>query len=60
MILNKPPNERLVEVEYSGNTIKVRAIYGRDGVLPHWESEDGTKSWSPDFFTSWQYITKEI
>jgi hypothetical protein len=37
-----PPSGTLVEVELDGNIIKAKAVYGREGILPHWESEDGT------------------
>jgi hypothetical protein len=39
---SSPPSGTLVEVELDGNIIKAKAIYGREGILPHWESEDGT------------------
>lgn len=49
----KPPNERVVEVEYNGAVIRVRAIWGRDGILPHWESEDRNSVWPPNAFSRW-------
>lgn len=52
----KPPNEQLVEVEHEREIIRVRAIWGRDGLLPHWESEDRGILWSPDAFHRWRVI----
>lgn len=51
----KPPNEQVVEVKNGPKVIRVRAIWGRDGVLPHWESEDGDKMWGASAFTRWRY-----
>lgn len=52
----RPPNVEWVTVicYNTGKEIKARAIYGSDGVRPHWEREDGTlceasafKKWKP-------------
>lgn len=51
---SKPPNEQLVEVEYNGQVIRVRAIWGRDGTRPHWEDEDKNRLWSPSAFNRWR------
>lgn len=51
----KPPNEKVVEVEADdAGIIRVRAIWGRDGTLPHWESEDGDSVWHPSAFSRWR------
>ncbi len=34
---DKPPNEQWVEVKKGRHALKARAIWGRDGTLPHWE-----------------------
>lgn len=52
----KPPNETLVEVD---GPLRVRAIWGRDGLLPHWESENRTTLWGPNAFTRWRHLTYE-
>ncbi len=52
----KPPNETLVEVEYEGGIIRARAIWGRDGMLPHWESEDRDTLWEPRAFSRWREV----
>lgn len=49
-----PPNEQVVEVEWNGFIIRVRSIYGRDGTLPHWESEDRDTLWTPNAFDRWR------
>lgn len=54
----KPPNEKIVEVEYDNRIIRVKAIWGRDGIRAHWESEDGDLHWSVSAFTRWREITK--
>lgn len=41
-IYDKPPNETDVEVEHNGRVIVVRAIWGREGTLPHWRGNDGS------------------
>ena len=51
---SKPPDDTLVEVEYEGAIIRVRAVWGRDGMLPHWESEDQDTLWRPSAFTRWR------
>ena len=53
----KPPNEELVEVEVNGSSIEAMAIYGRDGVLPHWETQHG--KWPADKFRRWRRIEKQ-
>jgi hypothetical protein len=52
---DKPPNETLVEAELNGGIIRVRAIWGRDGTLPHWESEDRSTVWSVQRFGRWRF-----
>lgn len=52
----KPPNEQVVEVEYGRKIIKVKAIWGRDGTLPHWEAVDGVRLWSPNMFKRWRLV----
>jgi hypothetical protein len=52
----KPPSDQIVEVEYKGAVIRVRAIWGRDGTLPHWESEDRDTLWSVSAFYRWRAI----
>jgi hypothetical protein len=52
----KPPNEQLVEVEDDGRVIRVRAIWGRDGTRPHWESEDRDTLWEPFAFKRWRVV----
>ena len=54
--VSKPPNEELVEVEDGSAIIRVRAIWGRDGLLPHWESEDKDTLWRPSAFQRWREI----
>jgi hypothetical protein len=51
----KPPNEEVVEVLDRDRIIRARAVWGRDGVLPHWESEDGNNHWSPSAFIQWRH-----
>lgn len=53
----KPPNEQIVEVEDEGRIIRVRAMWGRDGMRPHWESEDRDTLWAPSAFTRWRPVT---
>ncbi len=52
----KPPNEVLVEVECNDEIIQVKAFHGRDGYLPHWQTEDGGKVWGVNTFTRWREI----
>ncbi len=52
----KPPNEQIVEVEDEGQIVRVRAVWGRDGLLPHWESEDRDTLWSPSAFDRWREV----
>jgi hypothetical protein len=51
----KPPHQQVVEVEDDGRIIRVRAQWGRDGYLPHWESEDRDTLWRPSAFTRWRF-----
>ncbi len=51
-----PPNETLVEVELDGEIIQVMAYFGRDGVRPHWRSNDGKRHWAVDAFQRWRPI----
>lgn len=51
-----PPNEVVVEVESDGKIIQVMAVYGRDGVLPHWSTKDGDKVWGHRQFDRWRSI----
>lgn len=53
---DKPPNEEVVIVEYKGKLIKVLAIWGRDGTLPHWESEGRNSHWHPSAFSRWRLL----
>ncbi|MPZ20155.1 MAG: hypothetical protein GEV06_19890 [Luteitalea sp.] len=53
----KPPNEVVVEVQHRRSVLRARAIWGRDGVLPHWESEDRNTLWPPHAFTKWRHRT---
>ena len=55
----KPPNEKIVEVEDAGDIIRVRAVWGRDGMRPHWESEDRDTLWSPDAFARWREVSPQ-
>lgn len=56
---SKPPNEHVVEVEDEDGTIlRVRAIWGRDGLLPHWESEDRDTLWHPSVFKRWREVPR--
>jgi len=52
----KPPNEEVVEVKRGRQIIRVRAMWGRDGSLPHWEAEDRSVLWSPNTFTRWRRV----
>jgi hypothetical protein len=53
----KPPNEVVVEVkDRNGRALRARAIWGRDGVLPHWESEDRDTLWRPSEFRLWRPV----
>jgi hypothetical protein len=55
----KPPQGELVEArDNEGEIHRVRAVYGSDGVRPHWESEDGDTIWSPSAFPEWRRISK--
>lgn len=56
---DKPPDGALVEVEWECRTIRVRAIWGRDGRLPHWESEDKDTLWHPSAFNRWRQLASE-
>lgn len=49
----KPPNEQWVEAERDGTVVTARAIWGRDGTLPHWEMEGGILI-SPQEFLRWR------
>lgn len=53
----QPPNEVLVEVPdpETKRIILVKAFYGRDGYLPHWQSEDGNTVWPPGAFRRWRH-----
>jgi hypothetical protein len=52
----KPPNEEWVEVlSGSGEVQTAKAVYGRDGTLPHWETKDGLHC-HPSRFNSWRPI----
>ncbi len=56
----KPPNETLVEVEHDERgIIRVRSMWGRDGMLPHWESEDRGILWEPSAFARWREIKEQ-
>jgi hypothetical protein len=50
----RPPNREIVEVEWEGKIIRVQAIWGQDGVLPHWEAEDRSCLWEPAAFKNWR------
>ena len=50
---SQPPNEEFVEVECDGKIIGAMAVYGRDGMRPHWRSGDGT-SWDHNRFVKWR------
>jgi hypothetical protein len=52
----KPPNETIVEVEWEGEIVRVQAYYGRNGRLPHWESEDGDTMWITSAFNRWRPV----
>lgn len=53
----KPPNETLVEVEDDqGRIVRARAIWGRDGTLPHWQSENADTRWHPSAFGRWRKV----
>jgi len=55
-----PPNETPVEVQLSdGEIITVRAIYGRDGCLPHWAACDSSAVWSHNRFVRWREKASE-
>lgn len=56
---DNPPNEQVVEVEYGGKIIRVRAIWGRDGTLPHWEEENRNRLWHPSAFQRWRPISAD-
>jgi hypothetical protein len=55
----KPPNEVVVEVMDGAEVIRVRAIWGRDGMLPHWESEDRDTLYRPSAFDKWRLPARE-
>ena len=55
----KPPNDQVIEVEYEGGIIRVRAIWGRDGTLPHWASENRQTLWHSSAFTRWRPVNLE-
>lgn len=38
---DNPPDYVLVEVLYGEEVHRAKAIWGRDGVRPHWELENG-------------------
>jgi hypothetical protein len=52
----KPPHGVLVEVMDTDGIHRVRAVWGSDGVLPHWESEDRDALWSPSAFGKWREV----
>jgi hypothetical protein len=54
--IGPPPHRDLVEVFEDGQVLRVRAIWGSDGVLPHWESEDGDTLYDPSAFRFWRHI----
>ena len=51
----KPPNEKWVEVEYNAEIVKAKAIWGRDGTLPHWELANGILI-EPHAFNRWREL----
>ena len=55
---DKPPNETWVNVKRGDTTIEAKAIFGRDGMLPHWKLRDGSLM-SPWVFPFWQEITDD-
>jgi hypothetical protein len=56
----KPPNEVVVEVMDGAEVIRVRAIWGRDGMLPHWESEDRDTLYRVSAFDKWRYPARDV
>jgi len=50
-----PPNEKWVEVLDGQEILIAKAIYGRDGMLPHWKTKDGYHC-APDRFCKWREI----
>ena len=54
----RPPSGRIVEVDKEGQIVRVRAIWGRDGLRPHWESEDGDTLYSPSAFSRWREVVR--
>lgn len=56
-----PPNETPVIVECNGVPIVVEAIYGRDGLKPHWRAVNNGMCWPPNAFSRWKpYEESEI
>jgi hypothetical protein len=53
----KPPHNVVVEVEFNGEIVQGRAIWGdRDkGVIPHWELSNGIHL-SSDWFDRWRHL----
>lgn len=52
----KPPNEEWVEVLSGNKTVMVaKAVYGRDGYLPHWQTIDGELH-HPSKFNVWRRL----
>lgn len=57
----KPPDLKVVEVKLGNKIIRARAIWGRDGILPHWETEDSRSSsagclFPPHAFAEWREL----
>lgn len=53
--IDKPPNEVWVEVTDDTITTMAMAVYGRDGLRPHWRLCDETYA-SVTTFTKWREI----
>jgi hypothetical protein len=56
----KPPNQELVEIilRIESKIIKAYAVWGnpKEGILPHWESEDRNIHYPIDNITAWRYL----
>ena len=52
----KPPNETWVEVmRGNGEILEAMAVYGRDGMRPHWRTREG-HACDPSQFNRWRLL----
>lgn len=55
---DQPPNETTVEARHRSSILQVQAVYGRDGLRPHWRSVDGDTLYAVDYFEAWRPLAE--